>query len=74
MTVPPGNAAVVIENGGYTVSEKVVAAVFEAASMAVTTMLNVPETPGVPLMAPVDLLSVMPEGMDDPAPAAQVQL
>jgi hypothetical protein len=74
LIVPPGSAVVVIDNGGYTVSEKVVEAVFEAVSVAVTTMLKVPDAPGVPLMAPVVLLSVMPEGMDEPLAAAHVQL
>jgi hypothetical protein len=74
LTVPPGSEDVVIDNVGSTVSEKVFEAVFEAESVAVTIMLKVPDAPGVPLMAPVEALSVMPEGMDDPLAATHVQL
>jgi hypothetical protein len=71
--VPEASVAVVTLSFACTVSETVVEAVFEAESVAVTTMLNVPAAVGVPETAPpVDRLR--PAGSVEPLAAAQVQV
>ena len=60
-------------NVGVTVSETVADAVFEAESVTVTTMLDVPEAVGKPEIAPpVERSS--PVGSDEPLAGAQVQV
>ncbi len=62
MTVPSGKEVVVTDTALYMVMDSACAAVAELASVTCTVKLLVPAADGVPLITPVPLFNVNPDG------------